>query len=174
MTEYKAKSTDSKNLTLTNNENVIGKLNYKDWFSFAASICLTDNSIFQIEPKGFWGTTIELKGEANILAKLKMNWNGDIIIHTNFDNNEKDFVFKHISNSNETIFVLGDKEHQELLTIKPKGTWSEMNYEYKITASDNFDGFNPKEILLLLAVHCANYNMVGTTATIIGGTTYFS
>jgi hypothetical protein len=160
MTEYKAKSTDTLSFSLTQDNNPVGELTYDSWFTFKAKLELTDNKSFTVEPKGFWGTTIELKDSQNILLKFKMNWNGDIVIHTNFDNKEKDFIFKRRGVFNES-FVLLDKEKNELLVVKSDFKWNKLKYDYVLTASDTFDNFDNQAILLLSIIHCANYFMAG-------------
>ncbi|ROH99456.1 hypothetical protein [Chryseobacterium daecheongense] len=158
MTQYQAKSPNSLSFDITKSDQLIGKLIYQGWFKFNAIIELSDNSTYQIEPKGFWGTTIELKDGENVLLKFNMNWNGEIIIQTFFDNAEKDYIFKHRGIFKDS-YVLTDHEGAELLVMKPHLKWSVMNYEYTITASDNFETLPQKEILLISSLHCANYYM---------------
>jgi len=42
-----------------------------------------------------------------------------------------------------------------------------MNYEYQITTSDAFETFPEKEIVLINALHCANYYMSMIAAAVI-------
>jgi hypothetical protein len=157
MAEYQAKSDSSLSFELTKNDKLIGKLAYKSWFKFSAEIDIL-NSKYQIEPKGFWGTTVELKDGGNILLKFTMNWNGDIVIHTYFDNIEKDYIFKYRGIFKES-FVLTDQNGSELLIMKPDLKWFSMNYEYNLTTSDIFENLPHKGILLMNSIHCANYFM---------------
>ncbi len=162
MTEYKVKSKNSLIFELADNEVLIGTLTYKSWFRFNAEI-ETLHSKYQVEPRGFWGTTIELKEGEKILLKFRMNWNGEIVIQTYFNEIKKGYIFKHRGIFKES-FVLSDQNGIELLVMKPDLKWSTMNYEYQITTSDIFDDFPEKEILLLTALHCANYYMSMMTA----------
>ncbi|WP_027378520.1 hypothetical protein [Chryseobacterium daeguense] len=155
--EYQAKSDSSFSFEVTKNDKVIGKLIYKSWFKFSAEIEIL-NLKYQIEPKGFWGTTVELKENGQTLLKFTMNWNGDIVIQTYFNNIEKDYIFKHKGIFKES-FVLTDQNGTELLIMKPNFKWSSMNYEYEITTTDTFENFSYKNILLINAIHCANYYM---------------
>ena len=66
MRQYKAKSTNSQNFRLTFENKTIGELIYKKWYSFNAEILLSDGAKYQLEPKGFWDSEIEL----NIPVKL--------------------------------------------------------------------------------------------------------
>jgi hypothetical protein len=52
------------------------------------------NANCQIEPKGFWGTTIELKNKEQVLLKFKMNRNGEIVIQAFFSGIEKGYILK--------------------------------------------------------------------------------
>lgn len=158
MAVYQARSSNTLSFEVSKADQSIGILSYKSWFKFNAVIQLANNSTYQIEPKGFWGTTIELKGGDNVLLKFKMNWNGEIIIQTYFDTVEQDYVFKHRGVFKES-FIVTDKEGTELLVMKPHFKWNKMNYEYGITTLEAFDAFPNNEILLLNALHCANYYM---------------
>ncbi len=167
MTEYQAKSDSSLSFELTKEGKSIGKLTYKSWFKFNAEVEIL-NSKYQIEPKGFWGTTIEFKDGGRVLLKFTMNWNGDIIIQTYFGNVEKDYVFKHRGIFKES-FVLMDQNGVELLVMKPDLKWNTMNYEYHITTSDVFEKFSYKNVLLMNSVHCANYFMAMMMASTVPG-----
>jgi hypothetical protein len=158
MAEYYAKSSNSLTFELVNDNKLTGKITYKSWFSFNAVIELPDSQSLQVEPKGFWGTTIELKDNEKVLLKFRMNWNGEIIVQTYFDGIKESFVCKHRGVFKDS-FVLTDKEGIELLVMKPKFKWNLLNYEYQITTSDDFEKYSNKDILLLTSLHCANYYM---------------
>lgn len=159
MTEYLAKSNSTLTFEVTKNEKTIGKLVYKSWFTFHVEIEIS-NSKYMVGPKGFWGTTIEVKEDNNVLISLRMNWKGNIIMQTHFNNIEKNFVFQHRGFFKES-FVFTDENGTELLILKPNWKWNKVNYEYQITASDVFEKLLHKELLLLNALHCANYYILG-------------
>jgi hypothetical protein len=165
MTEYQAKLNNAVSFDLTKDDRLIGKLSYKSWFGFTATMEIANRSTCQVEPKGFWGTTIELKDGENVLLTFKMNWNGAIVVQTKFRGIDKDYIFKHRGVFKES-FILTDHDGIELLVMKPHLKWSKMNYEYIITTSDSFDVFPDKEILLLTSLHCANYYMSMMMASI--------
>ena len=157
MAEYYAKSNNSLSFEVTGADQPVGKLTYKSWFSFNAEIEALDHS-YHIEPKGFWGTTIELKDHDRVLLKFRMNWNGEIVIQTYFDGIKSGYLFKHRGIFKDS-FVLTDQHGTELFVMKPHLKWNTLNYEYQITTSESFDILSNKEILLLNALHCANYYM---------------
>ncbi|QHW01466.1 hypothetical protein GJR95_26110 [Spirosoma endbachense] len=158
MAEYQAKSNNSLSFELTQGNESIGKLSYKNWFQFTASIELANYSTYQLIPKGFWGSTIELKYNDTVLLKFSMNWNGSIALQTYYNDIEKEYIFRHQGVFNES-FSLIDQDETELLVMKPHLKWSNLNYEYQIQTSDRFESFLNKEILLLTSIHCANYYM---------------
>lgn len=164
MTVYQAKSINSLTFDLTKGDTLIGKLSYEKWFKFNAVIEIADNQNYQVVPKGFWGTTIEIKDGEKLLLQFKMNWNGEIVVHTYFNDLEKDYIFKHRGVFKES-FTLTDQEGIELLVIKPHFKWNKMNYEYQITTSDTFEAFSNQEILLITSLHCANYYMSMMSST---------
>lgn len=157
MAEYQAKSNSSLSFDVTKDGSFIGKLSYQSWFKFNAVIETADSS-YQVEPKGFWGTTIELKQGERVFLKFRMNWNGEIVVQTYFDDEKKSYVFKHRGIFKES-FILTDQDGVELLIMKPHLKWNIMNYEYQITTSDAFETSSNKEILLMNSLHCANYYM---------------
>ena len=167
MTEYQAKSNNSLSFDVTKDDKLIGKLSYKSWFKFNAVIEIANNTNYQVEPKGFWGTTIELKDGEKVLLKFKMNWNGEIVVQTYFNDFEKGYIFKHRGVFKES-FILIDQEGIELLVMKPHLRWNKMNYEYQITTSDTFETFSNKEVLLMTSLHCANYYMSIMTTIVAG------
>lgn len=155
--DYQAISTNSLYFEISNKEQVIGQLIYKNWFKFNAEINIL-NSKYQIEPKGFWGTTVEVKDGENVILKFTMNWDGNILLQTYFNKIEKDYIFKHSGFFKES-FILTDQKNNELLVMKPKFKWNSLKYEYEITTSVIFETFEEKDILLLNSLHCANYFM---------------
>ncbi|MDR2235089.1 MAG: hypothetical protein LBE92_03115 [Chryseobacterium sp.] len=157
MAEYYAKSQNSLSFEVTKEGRLIGKLSYKSWFKFNAIIEIGDSE-FQVEPKGFWGTTIELKDHERVLLKFRMNWNGEIVIQTYFNEVKNGYLFKHRGIFKDS-FVLTDQEGTELLVMKPHLKWTSMNYEYQIITTDAFETFPDKEIVLINTLHCANYYM---------------
>lgn len=158
MSEYQAKSKNSIVFDVTKEDSQTGKLSYTSWFKFDALIELPDNINYEVKPKGFWGTTVEVKDGENVLLKFKMNWNGQIIVETFFRFPGEDYVFKHQGVFKE-IFVFVDRYGTELLVMKPVLKWTAMGFEYQITTSDAFESIAKKEVLLLTLIHCANYYM---------------
>lgn len=156
MAEYQAKSNNSLSFDLTQGDQLIGKLSYKNWFTFKALIEMVNNINYQVESKGLWGTTIELKDNDKVILKFKMNWNGEIVIQTYSSDIEEGYIFRHKGFFKES-FILADQEGIELLIMKPNFKWNKMNYEYQITTSNDFEFFSNKEVLLMSSLHCANY-----------------
>ena len=159
MKDYNAKSIDTKHFYLTtSDENPIGILKYDSWFSFKSEIILEDNTVYHVQPKGFWGTTIELKKDDTVLLNFKMNWNGNIVINTKFEEVERDFILKH-KGVLKSSYVLQDKDGLELLVIQPDFKWNKFRYDYTLSTTEKLEQFGFKNILLLTTIHCANYYM---------------
>ncbi|QIP16532.1 hypothetical protein G8759_29740 [Spirosoma aureum] len=156
--DYEATSINSLSFELRQGDELIGKLSYKNWFQFRASIELANHSTYQLIPKGFWGATIELKEADTVLLTFSMNWNGSIALQTYFNAIEKDYLFQHRGVFKES-FILLDEEETELVVMKPDVKWSTLNYEYLIQTTDLFASLSNKALLLLTCIHCANYYM---------------
>ena len=80
MADYRVTANNTRDFQLLADEQALGTLHYTEWFSLKAVLTLPDAAAFQIEPKGVWGTTIELKDQQTVLLNFKMNWKGTIVI----------------------------------------------------------------------------------------------
>ncbi|WP_139920519.1 hypothetical protein [Hymenobacter sp. DG01] len=173
MAEYQVKSMESRTFRLLTEGAALGELHYTEWFSFKAVLTLADGTSLRAEPKGFWGTTIELKNqEASVLLSFKMHWNGNIVLKSRLGGEGRALVLKNQSVLKNT-YVLQDKHGQELLTIQPDFKWSNANYDYTIHSTGLFETFEDKQLILLTAIHCTNYYMTvsaGAVATMVAAT----
>jgi len=163
MMEYQAKSTNAKSFQLMKSDELVAYLNYKNWFKFNAEIVFVNRSVYQIEPKGFWETKVELRDGENVLLNFQMNWKGEIIIQAFVEDLEQRCFFRHRGFFKES-FELTNQERTKLLVMKPQLKWKKMNYEYQISTSDAFEALPSKEILLMSSLHCANCYMYMATA----------
>jgi hypothetical protein len=166
MDTYQVKSVDIKLFELTQGAVEKGRLEYDSWFSFKAEIMLADQTQYAVQPKGLWGTTIEIKAQEQVLLDFKMNWKGQILIRTLFDGNEVFYIFRQQGLLKST-FVFLDNEEQELLNIEPNFKWSRLNFDYQIVAADAFGQLAHQYLLLLTAVHCANYYITMMTSVAV-------
>lgn len=157
MGKYKANSTNSLNFDLFFDDKKIGDLVYEKWYSFKAKIQMSDDTNFQLEPKGFWDAKIELKDNTKTLLEFKMGWNG-IVIKTFFNNTEGNYLLK-LKGLLSSKFVLIDTEKNELMVADTDFKWRKLNYDYNIETSKEFDKFDNKELLILTILHCINYYM---------------
>ena len=155
MGQYKANATNSHNFSLTFDNQKVGELVYKKWYSFSAEIQLTDGSKYQLEPTGFWDSKIELKDDTQTLLEFKMGWKG-IIIKTLFNDSEEVFLLK-LKGLLSNKFVLLDTNDEELMAAETSFKWSKLNFDYNIETTQVFDKFENKELLLLTILHCINY-----------------
>jgi hypothetical protein len=163
MKHYQVKSLDTKHFKLTQADAEIGLLEYESWFSFKAEIILADHRHYTVVPKGFWGTTIEVKDQEQVLLDFKMNWKGQILIRTLFSGAEDYYILKQKGLLKST-FILLHGEDTELLSLAPDFKWTRMNFDYDLVASDAFEQLDHKELLLLTVIHCANYYLTMMTA----------
>ena len=157
MGNYKANSINSTNFKLSNDNVNIGELKYTKWYSFKAEILLANNSRYQLEPKGFWDSKIEVKKEDKILLDFKMGWKG-IVIKTNFNEIEKSYLLK-LKGLLSSKFILIDTHDNELAALTTDFKWNKLNFDYVIETSNEFEHFENKELLLLTILHCVNYYM---------------
>ena len=166
MKHYQAKSLDSKHFKLTQADAEIGLLEYESWFSFKAEIILADHRRYAVQPKGFWGTTIEVKDQEQVLLDFKTNWKGQILIRTIFGGVWDYYILKQQGLLKSTFILLHQAEEEEIamLSIAPDFKWTRMTFDHELVASDAFEQLAHKELLLLTAIHCANYYLTMMTA----------
>jgi|GEM_PF-291759 len=156
MTTYSVKSTQSKLFTLSQDDTILGSLTYESWFSYQATIALSNGLTYAIQPKGFWGTTVEIKSGEAVLFDFTMKWDGQIVIRKNADDVDAAFIVEYKSVIKNTFILLGH-DNKELLLIKPSFTWNKSSYDYQLTASATFEHLPNKALVLLVAIHCVNY-----------------
>lgn len=157
MSQYKANSTNSKNFNLTFENQSIGSLIYKKWYSFDAEISIVEDKTYQLEPVGFWNSKIELKDDEKILLEFKMSWKG-IIIKTFFENEQQSYLLK-LKGLLSNKFILIDTDNKELLAAETDFKWNKLNMDYNIETTNELENLPNKELLLLTILHCINYYM---------------
>ncbi len=155
MGQFKACSLNSKNFSLTYENSKVGELNYAKWYSFKAEILLADNSVYHLEPKGFWDSKVELKKGDMTLLEFKMGWKG-IVINTSFGGIEKNYLLK-LKGLLNSKYVLIDAEANEILAVDTNFKWSKLNFDYTIETSKEFDMMENRELMVLTILHCVNY-----------------
>lgn len=136
---------------------ILGKLTYGNWFKFNAEMEIAGEK-YDVEPKGFWKKNIEIKNDAEIIADIKMNWDGDLIIRMKSSGKEEKFVLKHSGFIKEK-FILTNDQNEDLLIFKASYRWIDMIYNYHITSSENFEAIPDKTLLLFITLYAANYFM---------------
>ena len=157
MSQYKTNSTNSKNFNLTFENQSIGALIYKKWYSFNAEISIVEGKTYQLEPVGFWNSKIELKDGEKKLLEFKMSWKG-IIIKTFFENEQKSYLLK-LKGLLSNKFILIDTDNKELLAAETDFKWNKLNMDYNIETTNELENLPNKELLLLTILHCINYYM---------------
>ena len=118
---------------------------------------MADGREYELKPKGFWNSKIELKEGPDILLEFKMGWEG-IVIKTYFGHSEKHYILK-LKGLLSSKFILYDEDDQELMVAETDFKWKKFILEYNIETSDTFDRYDHKNLLLLTVLHCMNYYM---------------
>lgn len=166
MTTYRVTARDAKHFSLLRHDHVVGSLSYPRWFSLTATMQLGNKATYQVASKGQWGTTIELKEGPEVLLSVEMSWNGNMLFQPEGVGAEKGFVFR-LMGGLRNAYSLIDGEQREVAVIQPDFSWRKASYNYMLTTTDDFDRLANQEMLLLLAVHCANYYMNSTAAALL-------
>jgi hypothetical protein len=155
--KVEAKSTDKKTVQLIEDGKQLGELIYKNWFSLKAEVRLSNGDLYEINPVGFFGTSITVTKGTVEIANLKMNWSGHIVFA--FKNGEE-FVFKAKGNFYGK-YIIENKEGEMIIQFNPKFNWSKLDYNYDITYDKR-----PQDILfVLLGVYASNYFIAAMSGT---------
>lgn len=163
MGQYKANATNCQNFNLTFENQKIGELVYKKWYSFTAEILMTGGEKFKLEPIGFWDSKIELRDDTKTILEFRMGWKG-ILIKTQLNGKEETFLLV-LKGLLSNKFVLLDTDKEELMVAETDFKWSKLNFDYSIETTQSFDNFDKKELLLLTILHCINYYVAYISGT---------
>jgi hypothetical protein len=145
----KAECTDSKTFQLTDDGRLLGKLTYKNLFSYTAEITLGNFDSYEIKSVGFFGTSIIVTKNEKEIAKLQMNWKGQIVM--TFQDGQE-FIFKANGVFNSRFFI-ENKSEEKLIQFDPKFNWGKFHYNYDISYEKK-----PADILfVLLGIYSSNY-----------------
>lgn len=155
MASYKANSTNSRNFKVTLENQEIGELLIKKWYSFDADLIMSDGKNYQLITKGFWDSKVELIDGSQTLLDFKMGWKG-IVIKTYFDNQERQYLLK-LKGFINSKFILIDDSDQELSVASTDFKWLTLNFDYDIETSASFDQLRNRDLLLMTMLHCMNY-----------------
>lgn len=165
MANYTVNTESAKTLKLYENQKLLGELNFENLFSYQCNITLSGGKIYQIKPKGIWGTTIELLENNMVLINFKMHWAGDIVITTRFDSIKNQYMLQK-KGFFEYRFSLHDKEERQLLTVMPNYKWNKLRYNYNIQTSDDFENHEHKLLMLMAVTYCIKYYMAQMAAVV--------
>lgn len=155
MAFYKANSTNSRNFKVTLENQEIGELLIKKWYSFDADLIMSDGKNYQLITKGFWDSKVELIDGSQTLLDFKMGWKG-IVIKTYFDNQERQYLLK-LQGFINIKFILIDESDQELSVASTDFKWLTLNFNYDIETTASFDQLRNRDLLLMTMLHCINY-----------------
>ena len=148
-----ANSKDRKTFLLSDNDQILGELNYETPFYLKAEIKIPNTETYKLAPVGFFGTSVAVTKDGNKIASLSMSWNGKIIITFQ---DEREYALK-LSGLFQSQMILENKNQEKVIQFEPKFNWRDFYCKYDITY-DNTNDKEPKDnLLLLLGVYAANY-----------------
>lgn len=146
-------SNDRKTFLLSDNDQLLGELNYETPFYLKAEIKIPNTETYKLAPVGFFDTSVAVTKDGNKIASLSMSWNGKIIITFQ---DEREYALK-LSGLFQSQMILENKNQDKVIQFEPKFNWRDFYCKYDI----DYDITNTNEpndnLLLLLAVYAANY-----------------
>lgn len=153
-----ANSIDKKTFQLTDDKEQLGELIYKNLSFLKASIKLENSDVYDIEPVGFFNTSIIVSKNGIEIANLKMNWSGQIVLTFK---DKQEYLFK-VKGLFSNTFTIENKNSELLIQFHPRFSWSKFNYSYDIAYEKKQD-----TLFVLLGVYASNYfiaSMSGATS----------
>ena len=133
----------------------LGELKYRNGLSYKAIIRLTNTNLYEISPKGFWGTSMTISKNGKETGSLTMKWRGNLSIHHNgreYDWEAKGFF--------KPRYTLKSKSDGESIRYTPTFNWRKLRFNYHV----EYDRQETDPFLILLGVYAANYYMAMMSA----------
>ena len=144
-----AKATDNKTFQLVDNGQPLGELIYESLFSYKAAIKLSNADVYNIQPVGFFGTSITVTKSGTEIVNLKMNWRGQIVFAFQ---DGREFIFK-ARGSFLNKYIIENKDGENLIQFDPTFNWSKFNHYYTIS----YDKKPADVLFVLLGIYASNY-----------------
>ena len=158
--------TDAKEFVLTSNEEIfLGSLKMEKWSSTKAQITTQYGDFYDIEKKGFWGTSIVVLKSSEEFAELKINWKGQVVIDMLANGKGMDYMLKSTSIW-KSQFTLFSREETELLIFTIDYRWKKGHYNLKIDVNPNFAN-EIDETLVLVATYSVLYLLMVQNAAMV-------
>ncbi len=152
---YTAEGRNHRHFVLMNDQGTeLGRLDYTTWMQIKAKIELADGRILEIQGADFWHTSLQATDAGTMVATMKFNWKGEMIISINDGHTYK---LKHRGILNSAYVVLNEHD-EELMVLHPNFQFRKMSYSYTIETSG--DAMDPQ--MILLAIYCVNYRIYVT------------
>ena len=148
-----ANSKDRKTFLLSDNDQLLGELNYETPFYLKAEIKIPNTETYKLAPVGFFGTSVAVTKDGNKIASLFMSWNGKIIITFQ---DEREYALK-LSGLFQSQMILENKNQEKVIQFEPKFNWRDFYCKYDITYDITNNKVPKDNLLLLLGVYAANY-----------------
>ncbi|GAB4125252.1 MAG: hypothetical protein OHK0045_05400 [Raineya sp.] len=105
-------------------------LTYEGWLTYQAVAELENGKKIQFDSQGFWGQTIEVKEEQELLATIKMDWFGNVKIFQGKSENLL-FTLKYTGFWQPKI-LLQDSKKNKIAEFIGHFKWSKFTYDYEI------------------------------------------
>jgi hypothetical protein len=131
------------------NNSSIGRIVYSGWFSVKADV-ITGNETFKLAPTNIWQTDLQLKNGDQVIAEIKFNWVGNIVVNIT---NGRTYLFKSAFWRNKYSVLTEDERN--VMELRPEFIWSKFLFNYEIETDDNVEESN-NPMLILLFIYCCN------------------
>jgi|GEM_PF-1731220 len=138
-------------LTANEGKDFLGRIVYTKWYSGnRAEITINQDAVYQMEPKGFWQSTLEIFKEGIVMLNIKSKFTGYEISRPIDADRPYRFKMKGLFKNG---YVLVNYKDEVVLEIVSNFSWKKMYPGFTITCSDNFGNDDFEKLLIMLSVH---------------------
>lgn len=133
---------------LLHDDKIVADVVYKNWLTGKAQATV-NNSLIWLSPKNIWTSKIRIIKDDEEVGEITFTLRGTMVITLEVNGKEINYVLKNVSKLKLELNVYNDAEELQF-TMKSKGKWNKLNYDYKIKMAD----FNNAVDLDELLVYC--------------------
>ncbi len=147
-----AHSIDRKTFQLADDNQLLGELIYENPLFLNAEVKLAA-AVYQIKPVGVFQTSLQVTKEGSVIAKLAMNWRGEIVI--SYQHGEE-YALK-LNKFFHDKYVIENDSGEKIILLDAQFNWREFHYHYDIAYNIKDSNHSKDPLLLLLGVYATNY-----------------
>lgn len=152
---YTVTTQDNNHFSITDErQDMLGSLEYTLWLPKKAVIQLTDNTVYDLVPTGFWMNITNVTKNGEAYAVIKYNWVSSSLEITFANNTQLIFRRKNIL---EGTYVATDAADNEIALVQTAMNWKSLGFNYEIDVQDDCADEETTTLLPFLLAYCTRH-----------------